>query len=92
MRVWFAAVASGHLMSPIKTQRLRHVESQPDVNLQQHQVLVRDPDPRAQRLRVKGKSSCLTPSNSSSLITYADGMVALLYTSAPRHHPPTLPT
>lgn len=55
MRVWFAAVASGNLTSPIKTQRLRHVDSQADVNLQQHQVLVGDPDPRAQRLGVKGK-------------------------------------
>lgn len=91
MRVWFAAVASGHLTSPIKTQRLRHVDSQADVNLQQHQVLAGDPDPRAQRLGVKGKSSCATPSNRSSLIAYADGMVALLHASAPRQLPPTPP-
>lgn len=90
MRVWFAAAAGASLTSPIRTQRLRHVKNQADVNPQQHQVLVGDPDPRAQRLRVKGKSSCATPFDRSSLITYADGMIALLHTVC--YHPPPFHT
>lgn len=56
----------------------------------QHQVLVGDPDPRAQGLRVKAKTYPRSPSDRSSLITYADGMIVSLHTVCSQNRPPLL--